>query len=80
MANENQDRSAAPGGPGGPGAGGDDESALQEELRRESKEGEELVGDTAHDRNVSGSSTWITLPEDEQADGRDETQDGGSAR
>jgi hypothetical protein len=74
MANEKQDASAAPGG------AGDDDSAVQEELRREAKEGKGLIGDTASDRNVTGSSTWITLPENEQGDGSGGSEDGGTAR
>lgn len=40
-----------------------DEAALQKELERESAEGAETIGDVASNRNVSGSSTWETLPE-----------------
>ncbi len=40
----------------------DDDAALQEELHRESEEHARL-GDTENDRNLSGSSTWVTLPE-----------------
>ena len=49
----------------------DSEQGLQEELRRESAEVSDAIGDIAEDRNVSGSSTWTTLPEEptEQADG-----------
>ena len=49
----------------------DTEQGLQEELRRESAEVSDVIGDTAEDRNVSGSSTWTTLPDGptEQADG-----------
>ncbi len=46
----------------------DDEAALQEELRRESEEHARL-GDIERDRNLSGSSTWVTLPA--QADTQD---------
>jgi hypothetical protein len=42
----------------------DSETGLQEELRRESAEVSDAIGDIAEDRNVSGSSTWTTLPED----------------
>jgi hypothetical protein len=45
----------------------DTESGLQEELRRESAEVSDAVGDIAEDRNVSGSSTWTTLPTDDEA-------------
>jgi hypothetical protein len=46
------------------------ETDLQEELRRESAEVADAIGDIAADRNVSGSSTWTTLPEEtpEQSD------------
>jgi hypothetical protein len=40
----------------------DDEAALQEELRRESAEHSKL-GDIEDNRNLSGSATWATLPE-----------------
>ncbi|HEY8793626.1 MAG TPA: hypothetical protein VIM15_01680 [Gemmatimonadaceae bacterium] len=43
----------------------DSEKALQEELRREASEGKGSVGDAARNSNLSGSSTWETLPEDE---------------
>jgi hypothetical protein len=61
-----------------PAAGGagqaDDEEALQEELRREAAEGRDAIGDVASDRTLSGSSTWVTLP-DQDADAS-----GGSGR
>lgn len=46
----------------------DSEAGLQEELRRESAEVSDAVGDIAENRNLSGSSTWTTQPEkqDEQ--------------
>lgn len=44
------------------------ESALQEELRREAEEGRNVVGDIAENKNLSGSSTWETLPEEPRAD------------
>ena len=47
---------------GGADAPDNDESALQEEMRREAAEGADLLGDTSTDRNLSGSSTWVTLP------------------
>jgi hypothetical protein len=40
----------------------DSEKGLQEELRRESAEVSDVIGDIAEDRNVSGSSSWTTLP------------------
>jgi len=45
----------------------DSEKALQEELRREAAEGKESVGDTARNNNLSGSSTWETLPDDDSS-------------
>jgi hypothetical protein len=41
----------------------DSEKALQDELRREASEGKGSVGDAAKNSNLSGSSTWETLPE-----------------
>jgi hypothetical protein len=43
----------------------DSEQALQDELRREAGEGKNSVGDAAKNSNLSGSSTWETLPEGE---------------
>lgn len=43
----------------------DSEKALQEELRREASEGKGSVGDAAKNSNLSGSSTWETLPDGE---------------
>ena len=47
----------------------DDDAALQEELRREAAEGKGLTGDAAQNRNLSGSSTWETLPDPADTDG-----------
>lgn len=47
----------------------DDEKQLQDELRREAAEGKGAVGDAAANRNLSGSSTWETLPDDSAKDG-----------
>jgi hypothetical protein len=44
------------------------EKALQEELRREAAEGKGSVGDAAKNSNLSGSSTWETLPEEKGED------------
>lgn len=43
---------------------GDSEDALQEELRREASERKDAIGDVDSNRNLSGSTTWETLPED----------------
>jgi hypothetical protein len=45
----------------------DSEKALQEELRREAAEGKESVGDAGRNSNLSGSSTWETLPDDDSS-------------
>ncbi len=43
----------------------DSEKALQDELRREAAEGKGSVGDAAKNSNLTGSSTWETLPDGE---------------
>jgi hypothetical protein len=43
----------------------DSEASLQEELRKESAEGKDSVGDAGSNTNLSGASTWNTLPEEE---------------
>ena len=45
----------------------DSEKALQEELRREAAEGKESIGDAGRNSNLSGSSTWETLPDDDSS-------------
>lgn len=42
----------------------DGEQALEAELSREAAEGADLLGDTKQNRNLSGSSTWETLPDE----------------
>ena len=39
-----------------------DDTAVQNELRREESE-RAAIGDTASDRNLTGSSSWLTLPD-----------------
>lgn len=56
---------------------GDSESSLQDELGREAKEGKNSIGDVASNRNLSGSSTWETLPDGPAASG---TGDGPAAK
>ena len=51
----------------------DSEAALQEHLRRESAEHADLLGDTSDNRNLSGSTTWETLPEENDRPARDAT-------
>ena len=45
----------------------DSEKALQDELRREAAEGKGSVGDAGRNNNLSGSSTWETLPDDDSS-------------
>ncbi|HMI58428.1 MAG TPA: hypothetical protein VK511_10285 [Gemmatimonadaceae bacterium] len=45
----------------------DSEKALQDELRREASEGKGSVGDAAKNNNLTGSSTWETLPDDDES-------------
>lgn len=54
----------------------DTEDALQEELRREAAEGRNDIGDIGTNRNLGGSSTWDTLPDNEPAS---DATDPGSA-
>ena len=41
----------------------DSDAGLQEELRREAAERAALGGDTSMNRNLTGSTTWVTLGE-----------------
>ena len=63
---------------GGPEAVDDGDAVVQEELRREAAERDALGGDTAMDRNLTGSSTWVTLgrASDAPAVGESEAADG----
>lgn len=47
----------------------DTDAALQRELARERAEGRDAIGDVAANRNLTGSSTWETLPAVPNADG-----------
>lgn len=42
--------------------GSDSESDLRDELQREQKEAQGGIGNIAEDRNLSGSSSWLTDP------------------
>lgn len=55
------------------GKGVDDDGRLQEELNREAEEGEDSIGDVGSNRNLSGSSTWETLPNEGKSP-RDESR------
>lgn len=64
-----------------PAAGGDTEDALREELEREGKEAKGGIGDVAQDRNLSGSSSWLTEPKDSSSrSGGSGTDEGRSGR
>jgi len=56
-------------GHGKGGAAPDSEASLQRELLREAKEGADAIGDVRANRNLTGSSTWDTLPVATKADG-----------
>ena len=43
-----------------------DEDREQDALRRDDREG--LIGDTEENRNLSGSTTWETLPDQTEDD------------
>lgn len=43
--------------------GNDSENALRDELQREQKEAQSGIGDIAEDRNLTGSSSWLTDPQ-----------------
>jgi hypothetical protein len=53
--------------------GSDSEDALREELERETREAKGGIGDIAEDRNLSGSSSWLTdPPQPKSSDSADE--------
>jgi len=45
------------------GSSSDSEADLRDELQREQKEAQGGIGDIAEDRNLSGSSSWLTDPQ-----------------
>jgi len=51
-------------------SGNDSESDLSDELQREQKESQSGIGDIAEDRNLSGSSSWLTDPPQPKSSGR----------
>ncbi len=51
---------------------------LDRELQREQEEGRDLIGDTAEDRHVSGSSTYETLPDQKSDVAKPEQDDLGT--
>ena len=48
---------------GNSGEGSDSEDSLQAELQKESAEGAGSIGDVKSNRNVTGASSWDTLPD-----------------
>jgi hypothetical protein len=67
-----QERNTGDAGVQRAGSGGqDDQEALQQELRRESAEGADSIGDVRENRNLSGSSSWETLIDGERSSGSD---------
>ncbi len=52
----------------------DEERDEEAALERYQREQEELIGDTNENRNLSGSTTWETLP-DQGPDDEDEDED-----
>jgi hypothetical protein len=71
----NQDRDTK-----APAAGGDTEDALRQELEREGKEAKGGIGDVAQDRNLSGSSSWLTEPKDSASGSGDAGKGEGRSR
>ena len=65
---ENTNRDATPAGR--TERSGDSQAAVDQEILRETAEGSGVVGDMASNRNLSGSSTWTTLPVSADADRR----------
>ena len=59
------------------GEGTDSEDSLEKELEKESAEGKDLVGDVKSNRNLSGASTWDTLPDQEADSDSNASKDSG---
>jgi hypothetical protein len=60
--------------------GGDSESDLRDELQREQQEAKGGIGDIAEDRNLSGSSSWLTDPPQPKQDEQSGSSDEGRSR
>jgi hypothetical protein len=54
-----------------------DEDREQDALRRDDREG--LIGDTDENRNLSGSTTWETLPDQTEDDDEEDLPGGEPA-
>lgn len=50
-------------------SGSDSESDLRDELQREQQEAKGGIGDIAEDRNLTGSSSWLTDPPQPKSSG-----------
>jgi hypothetical protein len=61
-------------------SGNDSEDALRDELQRESEEVQGGIGDIARDRNLSGSSSWLTDPPQAKSSGNSGGSDEGRSR
>jgi hypothetical protein len=57
--------------------GGDTEESLAKELEKESAEGKDSVGDLNSNRNLSGASSWDTLPDGESDSASSSNKDSG---
>jgi hypothetical protein len=47
---------------------GDTDEDLQRELEREKREADTASGDVGSNKNVTGSSTWTTMPDNKKED------------
>ena len=61
-------------------SGNDSEADLRDELQRESKEAQGGIGDIAEDRNLSGSSSWLTDPPQSKNSSNSGNSDEGRSR
>jgi len=58
-----------------PAGSGDSEESLQKELEKESAEGKDSIGDAESNRNLSGASSWDTLPADGDSNATEKAKD-----
>ena len=77
MADDRNDRTRDP---QAGATGSDSESDLRDELQREQKEARSGIGDIAEDRNLSGSSSWLTDPPQPKQDKQSGSSDEGRPR
>lgn len=62
---------------GSSGQSGDTEESLAKELEKESAEGKDSLGDVKSNRNLSGASSWDTLPDGDTSSSSDSSKDSG---